>query len=349
MTQRNLAGLLAAPLLIGLWIFALVQPLPYVTFRPGPTLDVLGEADGQEIIQVDGHKTYAAEGQLRMTTVRNSQPGARVSLVDLMEAWISRDDAVYPYDVVYGPDETRESNEKEGEEQMVSSQHLAAAVALNELGFRVTEADVADVEDGSPADGRLEKGDVILEIDGAEVRNALDVITAVQSASGKDVELVVRRDGKRQTVAVSPGTRDGAPYLGIDLTTEVLPLPSDVEVTIPEIGGPSAGLMLSLGIYDTLTPGSMTDGATIAGTGEIDSNGQVGSIGGIQQKIAAARETDAELFLVPAGNCDDALGARNDDLTLVRADTMHGAAAAIEAWVEDPNATLPTCEEVLPQ
>ena len=65
-----------------------------------------------------------------MTTVSTSQPEATVNLFELMEAWISRDDAVYPYDVVYAPDDTRESNEKEGEEEMVSSQHLAAAAAL---------------------------------------------------------------------------------------------------------------------------------------------------------------------------------------------------------------------------
>ena len=71
-------------------------------------------------------------------------------------------------------------------------------------------------------------------------------------------------------------------------------------VQVADIGGPSAGLMFSLGIYDTLTPGSLTGGANVAGTGEIDGAGRVGPIGGIQQKIAGAREAGAELFLVPA-------------------------------------------------
>ena len=71
----------------------------------------------------------------------------------------------------------------------------------------------------------------------------------------------------------------------------------------------------------------------------------MGPIGGIQQKIAGAREAGAELFLVPPDNCDDALDAQNGDMTLVRADTMHDAVTAIESWVDDPDATLPSCEK----
>ena len=67
--------------------------------------------------------------------------------------------------------------------------------------------------------------------------------------------------------------------------------------------------MFSLGIYDTLTKGSLTDGRTIAGTGTIDAAGNVGPIGGIQQKIVGARDAGAELFLVPPDNCDEAVGA----------------------------------------
>ena len=111
----------------------------------------------------------------------------------------------------------------------------------------------------------------------------------------------------------------------------------------PAIGGPSAGLMFSLGIYDTLTKGSLTDGKTIAGTGTIDAAGNVGPIGGIQQKIVGARDAGAELFLVPPDNCDEASAPRNGDMRLVEAPTMHSARESIEKWVADPDATLPTC------
>ena len=89
--------------------------------------------------------------------------------------------------------------------------------------------------------------------------------------------------------------------------------PFDVHVNIdPDIGGPSAGLMFSLAIYDTLTPGSLTGDELVAGTGTIPDDGSVGPIGGIQQKIVAARDDGAELFLVPPDNCADALGAPNE-------------------------------------
>ena len=101
--------------------------------------------------------------------------------------------------------------------------------------------------------------------------------------------------------------------------------------------------MFSLAIFDTLTPGSLTGDQVVAGTGTIDEEGKVGPIGGIQQKIVGAREDGAKLFLVPPDNCDDALGARNGDMRLVKAVTMHAAVQAIEKWVEDPDAKLPTC------
>ena len=104
--------------------------------------------------------------------------------------------------------------------------------------------------------------------------------------------------------------------------------------------------MFSLAVYDTLTPGSLTDGKVIAGTGEIGPDGTVGAIGGIQQKIVGAREAGAQLFLVPKDNCQDAEGAANEDMRLIRADTMHDARLAIEAWTKDPDADLPSCADV---
>ena len=347
MTQRNLAGLLAVPLLLALWIVAVTRPLPYVTYKPGLTVDVLDDPDGKEIIQVRGHKTYRDDGELRMTTVYVTQPQADINLFELMGAWIDRDDAVYPYRAVYAPEETEESNKVEGAIDMVSSQDAAIAAALTELDYDVKPApEVFAVTDGSPADGRLQVRDVIVAVNGVPTTSTEEAGTSVQATPpGKDVELTVVRDGRERQVSVTPGERDGRPFIGI----EMLPgyrFPFDVSVDIdPAIGGPSAGLMFSLAIYDTLTPGSLSDGAVVAGTGTIDPEGKVGPIGGIQQKIAAARETGAELFMVPPDNCGEALDAPNDDMRLVRADTMHDARVAIETWVGDHEADLPTCEE----
>jgi PDZ domain-containing protein len=348
MTQRTLAGILAAPLLIGLWVAAATEPLPYVTYEPGLTVDVLAENQGDEIIQVEGHQTYRDDGEMRMTTVYVSQPRpAEVTLAELMHDWLSPEDAVYPYKAVYRPDETTEQNRQQGQVEMVSSQDVAVAVALDELGYDVKPAtEVLSVVDGSPADGALEVRDIFVSIDGQPVTSADDVIKAVQSVpAGQGVDIEVRRDGASKHVQVTPEEKDGKPTIGIQLGTGY-EFPFQVSVNIdPAIGGPSAGLMFSLGIYDTLTPGSLTDGETIAGTGTVDGTGKVGPIGGIQQKVVAARDAGAKLFFVPPDNCKDALGAPNGDMRLVKATTMHDAVAALKAWDDDHDADLPSCEE----
>ncbi|MFC6287452.1 PDZ domain-containing protein [Nocardioides sp. GCM10027113] len=347
MTQRTLAGALAVPLLLALWAVAVTQPLPYVTYQPGMTVDVLAAPDGRETIQISGAETYRDDGELRMTTVYVTQPGAEVNLFSLMAGWLSPDDAVYPYRAVYQPEETRESNEQEGALEMVSSQDAAVAVALTELGYDVEVApQVFRVTEDAPADGRLEPRDTIVAVGGEEVDSMDAVGGAVRSAAaGEPLEITVVRDGTERTVTVTPRDRDGTPYIGIEMTPGYR-FPFDVTVDIdPNIGGPSAGLMFSLGIYDTLTPGSLTGGRSVAGSGSIDPEGRVLPIGGIQQKIAAARDVGADLFLVPPDNCAEALGASPGDMQLVRADTMPDAVDALEAWVDDEDADLPRCEE----
>jgi PDZ domain-containing protein len=122
--------------------------------------------------------------------------------------------------------------------------------------------------------------------------------------------------------------------------------PFDVSVRLGEdIGGPSAGLMFSLGVYDTLTPGSLTAGTDVAGTGTIDEHGRVGSIGGIQQKIVGAVDAGATIFFVPPANCESALHAdvRKDQVRLVKAPTMHSAVQSLRAYARNKDAKLPAC------
>lgn len=355
MTRRTLAGILAVPLLIALWVVAALVPLPYVTYTPGITVDVLGESADGEIIEVSGHDAYRDGGGLLMTTVYVTQPEGRVNIFDAMSAWFRSDQAVYPRDSVYGPDETRESNKMQSAVQMVSSQDAAVAVALKALDYDVEEVvEVLNVQDDMPAQGKLEVRDVIVEVGGTPVSSPTDVVDAVnaQAEEGEPLTFVVERSGKRRTVEVTPvavpadGGEPGETALRVGIVPGMgFTFPIEVKVNIEDyIGGPSAGLMFSLAIYDTLTPGSLTGGRIVAGSGTIDQDGAVGPIGGIQQKIAAAARDDASLFLVPADNCSDALGAAADGVTLVRVDTMEGATEAIEEWVADPKAELPSCE-----
>lgn len=350
MTQRTVAGILAIPLLIALWAVALTSGLPYVTYQPGVTVDVLGSEDGQEIVQVSGRKTYRDGGQLRMTTVYVTRPQSTVNLFEATSAWVSRDDAIVPYDAVYAPDETQEDSKTESAVAMVSSQDSAVAAALTELGYDVSPVtEVLNVAEGMPAEGRLEVRDVLLEVDGTLITSPEDVVTAVRAVpAGQPVDFRIRRGETERTVTITPRKVEGQARVGIT-PGPGFDFPFQVSVNIdPDIGGPSAGLLFSLAIYDTLTPGSLTDDAVVAGTGTIDAEGEVGPIGGIPQKIAASREEGAELFLVPAGNCEEAEQAPRGDMRLAVVSTMHEAVQAIETWTADHDAPLPTCAQENP-
>jgi PDZ domain-containing protein len=347
MSQRTRAGLLALCLLAVLWGTAFFVPLPYVTYYPGPTVDILAADDGKETVQVSGHKAYYDDGELRMTTVYVSTPQEHVTLPSLLKAYFDDDAAVWPRSSVYAPDETDESNDRQSAVAMVSSQDTAIAAALTELGDEVDPiVEVLDVTPGLPAEGKLEVRDVLLEVGGTKITDAQDVIDAVDGApAGEPIRFVVRRGDEEVTTDITPEKVDGDLRIGI--TPGVgFDFPYRVSVDIADnIGGPSAGLMMSLAIFDTLTPGSMTDGFDVAGTGTITPAGKVGPIGGIQQKIAAARDAGADLFFVPADNCDGIGGVDLGDMQLAKATTMHRAVETLASWVDDPNAPLPSCED----
>jgi PDZ domain-containing protein len=188
-----------------------------------------------------------------------------------------------------------------------------------------------------------------VSVNGTAIHDATDVSRLVRGVpSGKAATFVVRRGGTEKTVEVVPKPRKDkpdVPVVGI-VVGPSYDFPFDVSVNIPDrIGGPSAGLIFSLAVYDTLTPGALTGGVAVAGTGTIDERGTVGPIGGIQQKIVAAADSGAKIFLVPPKNCDSAMAAGLDDeeMRLVKAPTMHSAVQSIRKYVADPDAALPKC------
>jgi len=350
MTQRWIAFAFAAPLTCILLLLAAFVPMPYAVYSPGPTFDILAKDSNEaEIIQVDGHKTYRDGGEIRFTTVQSSPRGRKKPLFQALEAWFDPDDAVIPYDIAHPPNQTAEDEEREGAVSMITSQDTAIAIAMRELGYDVPadSIQVADVSDNGVAFGELRVRDKFLEIDGKPVKESQDVVDAVQRhGPGDPVKLLIERDGRTLTVELEPeeSVVDGekAMRIGVSLGTGY-DFPFEVSIKVdPAIGGPSAGLMFSLAIYDTLTPGSLTDDEIVAGTGELIDDGSVGPIGGIEQKIAAAEDAGAELFFVPEDNCRDVLGL-DPDLTLVKATTMHEALRALETWADDRDADLPSC------
>ncbi len=351
MNRRTLATLLAAALSTGGVIVAATVPLPYVRFEPATTVDLLSETHGTERIQVTGHPTYADDGELRMTTLRATPPGSGIPLFSALSGWLAADEAVKPYDDVYGDKETAASKQSESAVQMSTSQEVAIAAALTHLGIKVPMIPVVGpITRGLPADGALVERDRYVRIGGHPIATWDDVVKAISgSAAGVPLEFVVERDGKQLTIPVTPRRMDGRVVVGVQQAFD-LDLPFKVSIKVPDqIGGPSAGLMFALSVVDTLTPGALTGGGHVAGTGTITYDGLVGPIGGIQQKIAGARVAGAKLFLVPAANCDEAVLAHPGSMRLTSITSLDDAEAAVAAWAADRHAKLPTCEEVLKQ
>jgi PDZ domain-containing protein len=332
-------------------VVAASRPVPYVTFSPSLTVNVLGTNGKQDIISVEGRRAYRDKGALRLTTVLPSGPDHKVSIPEMVFAWIDPDRSVYPYDYIYGKEDTRESVREQSVAQMASSQDNAIASALRALDIPfVTRVGVASVEKDGPADGKLEPGDVVVAVNGTKVSGVAQVAGRVRPLPvGSEVTFTVERDRKKRQVSLTTTSApDDSKASAVRVTIQAAGyrFPFDVELKLAEnIGGPSAGLMFALGIYDVLTPGSMTEGKTIAGTGEIDGEGNVGAIGGIQQKLVGAESDGARLFLVPEDNCAEALDGSYDPdkMRLVKVTTLAEAIADVEAWVKDPDAKLARC------
>ncbi len=346
MSPRATVTAVAGFLVVLLSAFAALLPVPYVRMAPGRTQDTLGTAGGRPLIEIDGRRTYATSGQLRLTTVSVSGgPNGDVSLVSALEGWLDRDVAVVPVEQIYSEDETPEQVEQRNSEEMQVSQENAKAAALRHLRIPVdSTVAVASIVEGSPALGRLKAGDRIERVDGRPVATPDDVRKAITShRAGETVRLVVDRAGTRREVEVRTraAPEDGRAVIGI-APQESFDLPFDVDVSLEDVGGPSAGLMFALAIVDKLTPGALTGGRVVAGTGTITPDGEVGPIGGIQQKIAAARDERAAVFLVPSANCDEAVLASPGDVRLVRVRTLADAAGALERLAAGKR-NLPRC------
>ncbi|WP_374929080.1 PDZ domain-containing protein [Kytococcus sedentarius] len=323
---------------------------PYVVFKPGHAYDVLSEAGPGDapMISIDGHETHPTDGALRMTTISMyGGPGHEVSWWDLAGSWLGGDDEILPRRVVFPEEVTEQEVEDVSTAQMVGSQSGAATVALRAAGIEVAEeVVVAQVMPDAPAEGVLEVEDVILTVDGVKATALEAVQQAIQSVEpGDEVSMRVERGGSAKTVKVPTTELEGRTVVGVGLATMA---ESDVDVAVHAgaIGGPSAGMMLALGIYDKLTPGPLTGGEDIAGTGTISTDGRVGPIDGIPQKMDGAREAGATWFLAPDDNCEQVLGNVPDGMTHVAVTDFPEALAAVEAIAAGDTDDLETCEDV---
>ena len=313
---------------------AVLVPVPYVILLPGPTLNTLGnDTSGQPLITISGHPTYPTIGHLNMVTVGfNGGPGTRLNIFQALRGWLSPVNAVVPEAEIFPPGQTAQQTHAQDVQQMASSQQTATAAALTELHIPYqTETVVVSTEAGSPASTVLKPGDVIKAVNGKPVTDTASLSAAIAAhPAGSDLQLTVLREGQTLSLQVTTKNSDGKPIIGVEVQ-EQYKFPFTVTIDVGNIGGPSAGMMFALGIIDKLTPDNLTGGRFIAGTGEITPAGQVEPIGGIQQKMAAARSAGATYFLTPSTNCANTAGAVPAGLHLVKVSTLSQAVSDLEA------------------
>lgn len=349
LSRRTLSLTVGLSILTVLTCLVAFVPVPYVTMRPGPVFDTLGQIDDVEMITFgEGVKTYPTEGRLDFTTVSVTRAETRMSLAAALEAWIDPDIAVVPHDFLYPDQQTNEESNAQSAALLASSQDSSRAAALRAAGHQVDETPkVASVVEGGPADGKLEADDLILTVDGEKVANQKAVAEAVSThRPGEDVVIGFRRDGKAGEVTITTAEMDddsGKARVGITVGAG-FDFPIEIENHIGDrVGGSSAGTMFALAIYDELTPGALTGGRHVAGTGTIDPDGNVGAIGGVRQKIAGAADAGAAIFLVPADNCDEAMKGDDHGMNLVKVATLRDAIDALDALAVNPKAEVSSC------
>ena len=329
MRRRGVTVILGALITALLALGVMAVPMPYVVLQPGPTVNTLGSDNGKEVIQVTKAETSTSKGQLRLTTVGVQND---VELVWAIRGWFSDEQAVVPREVVYPPDRTEKQVEQQNQQEFEVSQTSAETVALRELGYPV-QTFVQKVTAGGPAAGKLRADDVLTTVDGAAVTSPEKLTELIRARpAGTALTLGYTRGNKPGTVRVTTVADDqGTPRVGVEIGKKQ-PHPFTVTIDLAEIGGPSAGLMFTLGIIDKLKPEDLTGGKIIAGTGTIDDEGNVGPIGGIPQKLVGAKDAGAQLFLVPIANCAEALRNAVPGLPMAEVATVDDALTALQTF-----------------
>ncbi|MEU7578065.1 PDZ domain-containing protein [Streptomyces sp. NPDC041068] len=360
MPRRTGTMLASTLMLIALLCAGVLIKVPYSEMSPGPTVNTLGDHDGEPVLQISGHRTYPTTGNLNMTTVRVTSADYNMNLAEAVYGWLAHDNIVVPHDTLYPDGKTEQQSTQENAEEFSQSQEAAKVAALRELNLPVkSQVIVATVVKGDPAEGKLHAGDVIKKVDGTPVKEMTDVgklvtehkpgetvtftIVPVKEAAAAEKagkEATATEDIKIRTKA-SEKDEDRA-IVGIEAGTDHT-FPFTIDIKLADVGGPSAGLMFALGIVDKLTPEDLTGGKFIAGTGTITDDGKVGPIGGIEMKTVGAREKGAEYFLTPKANCAAASSDVPDGLTLVKVNTIDDAVKSLEKIRKGDTDDLPKC------
>lgn len=336
MTLRGRTVLVGSILTAVLLVAAAAIPIPYVALGPGATYDTLGVVEGTEVISFSGDgipasasQTPPPGGQLNMTTISITDD---IPLFEALGLWATGRYALAPREDYFPPDKTTEQVEEQNAQAFRDSQSAAEIASLRYLGYP-NVVYVGTIPDGSPSSGILQPQDQIVDVDGTAVTDFPSLQAALaDSTPGQVTAITVERDGEQVTQKVTLGANPEAGdqgFLGIEAVERPVS-PFTTTISLERIGGPSAGLMFTLGIIDKLGDEELTGGRFIAGTGTMDPDGTVGPIGGILLKLVTAKEAGATVFLVPESNCAEALTQVPDGLQLVKVGSLDEAMQALE-------------------
>ena len=306
----------------------------YYFMSPGPPY--------QWEIEYGNNENYSFDGNLYQLTVRRDEANIYVYLWSLLNS--SYD--LYPREVILPDGVTPQELSEISIQNMRTSENVAIAVALKNIGYEIDSkgdgvAVVGLLED-SPVKDKLKKGDLINSINNTDIYSATEFISTLRTYSiGETVSIGLLReiDGIKeqiyiQTTLIEHVEYEGEPMVGFLATTvnERFDFPFEIDIKTGNVGGPSAGLMMALNVYNNLIPEDITNSKIIAGTGTIEIDGSVGPVGGIKQKIIAAKRAGAELILVPVANFEEAPPFETDKTAIVAVDSFDEALAVISQY-----------------
>ncbi|MFB9987525.1 SepM family pheromone-processing serine protease [Bacillus benzoevorans] len=279
--------------------------LPYYVSRPGMAKEL------EPIIKVDGG--HDEEGSFMLTTVRMG----KANVYSYAIAKWSKYQKIYPVAEIRSDNETDEEYNVRQLHLMDASKLAAIEVAYKKAGkpvnYEYAGVYVLNVIPKMPAEGKLKPGDRIFQVDDHEFTSSKEFLDYVsEKKAGDTIALTYERNDEIHDTKITlekfkDAENIGRVGVGIGLVEDKkIRVKPEVTVKTDEIGGPSAGFMFSLEIYNQLTEDDLTKGYEIAGTGTISPDGTIGRIGGIEQKIVAADKAGAEIFLAPneKGNKD---------------------------------------------
>ena len=326
-------------LIVVLFIFILVSSLSlieteYYFMSPGPPYQ--WDIDFGEV------KNYQFDGSLFQLTVRRDEANLLIYL------WSMVNDSydLYPREVILPDGVTPQELSEISIQNMRTSENVAIAVALKNLGFDITSKGdgvaVVGILDDSPVRDKLKKGDLLISINNKSISTATEFISTLRTYSiGETISIglmrevdEIKKDLSIETTLIEHVEYEGEPMVGFLATTvnQRFDFPFEIDIKTGNVGGPSAGLMMALNVYNNLTQDDITNSLIIAGTGTIEIDGSVGPVGGIRQKVIAAKRAGSQLILVPTANFKEASPFSTDETAIVAVDSFEEALKVISDY-----------------